>query len=95
MIKISDFVLRFLAGADITEQLEAWDVQVEEKNKIYYLNGKVRTAIHRQLDPISCYVCLAMALFGPFWIFLLRDDYNQFRKKANKILQEMNKGIRR
>ncbi len=95
MIKISEFVLRFLAGADITEQLEAWDIQVEKKDKVYYLTGKVRTAIHRQLDPISCYVCIAMALFGPFWIFLLKEDYNQFRKEADKILREMNKGIRR
>ena len=64
MIKISEFVLRFLAGADITEQLEAWDIQVEKKDKVYYLTGKVRTAIHRQLDPISYYVCLAMALWA-------------------------------
>ena len=49
MIKISGFVLRFLAGADITAQLEAWNIQVEKKDKVYYLTGKVRTAIHRRL----------------------------------------------
>jgi len=96
MIKISEFVFTPLARADITEQLEARDIQVEKKDKVYYLTGKVRAAIHRQLDPISCYVCLAMALWaGPFWIFLLKEDYNQFRKEADKILREMNKGIRR
>ena len=94
MIKISEFVLRFLAGADITEQLKVWNIQVEKQGEVYYLTGKVKTAIHRKLDPISCYVCLAMALFGPFWVFLLKEDYNQFRKEADKILREMNKGIR-
>ena len=72
MIRISEFVLRFIAGADITEQLETWGVAVEQKGNVYYLSGKVRTAIHRNLDPISCYVCIATALFGPFWIYLLK-----------------------
>jgi len=90
MPSIGELVIRFLEGEDITPRLEKWGVKVHQKGSVFYLTGKVKTAIHRQLDPITCYVCIAFSLFGPYWVFLLREDYRRFGKKADKILRRLN-----
>jgi len=68
--RIAEKTFEFLDGKDIKEWLEKMGCKCEWNNSVLFINGSVRTAIYRSLDPINTYVCLSMALFGPYWVYV-------------------------
>lgn len=55
---------------------------VEGNGEVVRIHGQVNTAMYRQADPVANFVCLAMALFGPFWIYLqpVVADFEDIKK---------------
>ena len=74
----------FLDGDDISNWLEELGCKCEWKDDVLYIDGQVRTAIYRQLDPVNTYVCIAFTLFGPYWTWICGDGL----KRINKIWKE-------
>ena len=74
----------FLDGNDISNWLEELGCKCEWKGNVLYIDGLIKTAIHRQLDPVNIYVCIAFALFGPYWPWVCGDGL----KRINKIWKE-------
>ena len=53
------------------------------------LRGLAAASIGRNIDPISNFICLAFALFGPFWPFLpgVDDAFKTIRERRRKRVQ--------
>ena len=47
---------------------------IEIDGDIIRIHGQVSTCLWRKVDPVNNLVCLALALFGPFWVFMSDKD---------------------
>ena len=95
VLNLRNKVWDFLDGKDISDWLRRIGVKCWWNNDVLEIQGKVRTAIYRDLDPVSCYTALAFGIFGAFWIFILKDDYEKLNKEwKEKVKGEKRKGKR-
>ena len=81
MLTIKSKVWQFLDGEDISPWLNRIGVKNWWDGNVLHIEGQVRTSIHRELDPATCYACLALGIFGVFWPWVLGDDFKQLNKE--------------
>jgi len=83
--RIVEKVIDFWKGKDIKDWLERVGLKVvEDRGDVLVIQGQVRTALNRNNDPVTIFICLVFALFGAFWIFVCRDGLVEIREYWKK-----------
>jgi len=91
---IVEKTFEFIDRKDISDWLEkVGNCKYTWNGNNLYIQGNINTAIYRKLDPVSIYVCISMALFGVFWVWICGDGLKLLNKKWKEKLkmQKQNK----
>ena len=86
---IVEKTFEFLDGKDIKDWLEkVGECKCQWSGNTLYIQGKIRTAIYRNLDPINTFICIAMALFGVYWVWVCGDGLKLIDKEWKRRLKQ-------
>jgi len=86
---IVEKTFEFIDGKDISDWLEkVGNCKCTWNGNNLHIQGSINTAIYRKLDPVSIYVCISMALFGVFWVWVCGDGLKLLNKEWRRRLKE-------